>query len=167
MHRYSATITWERDGADFVGLKYSRAHRWTLDGGLELRASASPQHVREPMSDPAGIDPEEAFVAALSSCHLLSFLYVAAKRGHTVERYVDDAEGVMSHNEQGRLAITRVVLRPRVTYASAPDVETDAAMHHEAHDACYIANSVRTEVVVQPSFAVEVREVISPSTAQR
>jgi organic hydroperoxide reductase OsmC/OhrA len=150
MHRYTATTTWSRDGAPFTDLRYSRAHRWKFDGGVDLLGSSSPQHVRVPLSDPAGVDPEEAFVAALSSCHLLSFLYVAAKRGFVVDSYVDEAEGVMSEIEKGRLAVTRVVLRPRVTYATPPDDETEAAMHHQAHDDCYIANSVRTEVVVEP-----------------
>ena len=150
MHRYTATTIWSREGAPFTDLKYSRAHRWTFDGGVDIPASSSPLHVRIPFSDPAGVDPEEAFVAALSSCHLLSFLYAAAKRGIVVESYVDDAEGVMDKNEQGRLAITRVVLRPRVTYATAPDAETESALHHQAHEDCYIANSVRTEVLVEP-----------------
>jgi organic hydroperoxide reductase OsmC/OhrA len=150
MHRYTATTTWSRGYEAFTDLKYSRAHRWTFDGGVDIPASSSPLHVRIPFSDPAGVDPEEAFVASISSCHLLSFLYVAAKRGIVVERYVDDAEGVMDRNEAGRLAITRVVLRPRVTYATAPDSETEAALHHQAHEDCYIANSVRTEVLVEP-----------------
>jgi organic hydroperoxide reductase OsmC/OhrA len=150
MHRYTATVTWTRGTAPFTDLRYSRAHRWQFDGGLDVLASSSPQHVRIPLSDPAGVDPEEAFVAALSSCHLLTFLYIAAKRGFTVDAYADDAEGVMGENAQGRLAITRVVLRPRVTYVSAPDAATEAAMHHQAHEECYIANSVRTDVLVEP-----------------
>ena len=150
MHRYTATTSWSREGAPFTDLRYSRAHRWRFDGGLDLPASSSPQHVRVPMSNPAGVDPEEAFVASLSSCHMLSFLYVAAKRGIVVDEYVDEAEGVMDRNDEGRLAITRVVLRPRVTYASTPDAATEAALHHQAHEDCYIANSVRTEVVVEP-----------------
>jgi organic hydroperoxide reductase OsmC/OhrA len=153
MHRYTATTTWARDGAPFTDLRYSRAHRWKFDGGVDLLGSASPLHVRVPFSDPAGVDPEEAFVASISSCHLLSFLYVAAKRGVVVESYVDDAEGVMSENAEGRLAVTRVVLRPRVTYATPPDASEEAAMHHQAHDDCYIANSVRTEVLVEPVTA--------------
>ena len=150
MHRYTATTTWAREGAPFTDLRYSRAHRWKFDGGVDLLGSSSPQHVRVPFSDPAGVDPEEALVASLSSCHLLSFLYVAAKRGFVVESYVDEAEGEMGKNDEGRLAVTRVVLRPRVVYANAPDAETDAAMHHQAHEDCYIANSVRAEVLVEP-----------------
>jgi organic hydroperoxide reductase OsmC/OhrA len=153
MHRYTATTTWSRDGAPFTDLRYSRAHRWKFDGGVDLLGSSSPHHVRVPLSDPAGVDPEEAFVAALSSCHLLSFLYVAAKRGFVVDSYVDEAEGEMGELEKGRLAVTRVVLRPRVTYVSPPDSATEAAMHHQAHEDCYIANSVRTEVLVEPVSA--------------
>ena len=152
MSTYNATVRWNcresREG--FAKGQYSRAHEWSFDGGTIVPASASPHIVPAPWSNAAAVDPEEAFVAALSSCHLLSFLYVAAKRGIVVETYVDDAEGVMDRNEQGRLAITRVVLRPRVTYATAPDAETEAALHHQAHEDCYIANSVRTEVLVEP-----------------
>ena len=158
MAHYTATVTWERRKAPFTDLRYSRAHHWRFDGGLELPTSASPHHVRVPMADPAGVDPEEALVAALSSCHMLSFLYLAARRGVVVERYDDEAEGEMAPNEHGRLAITRVVLRPRVTYAPAAgggtaaalDAATEASLHHEAHEMCYVANSVRTEVVVEP-----------------
>jgi organic hydroperoxide reductase OsmC/OhrA len=153
MHRYTAVTTWAREGAPFTDLRYSRAHRWKFDGGVELTGSSSPLHVRVPFSDPSGVDPEEALVAALSSCHLLSFLYVAAKRGFVVDSYVDEAEGVMGENAEGRQAITRVVLRPRVTYVNDPDAETEAAMHHQAHDDCYISNSVRSEVVVEPVSA--------------
>ena len=151
MHTYTATITWERrDGAAFTDLKYSRAHRWRFDGGVEVPASASPLHVPPPGSDPSAVDPEEAFVAALSSCHMLYFLYFAAKRGVAVERYEDDAVGEMGPNEQGRQAIVRVVLRPRVTYAAGDGAAAEAALHHEAHEHCYLANSVRTEIVVEP-----------------
>lgn len=150
MHRYTATTTWSRDDAPFTDLRYSRAHRWKFDGGVDLLGSSSPQHVRVPLSDPAGVDPEEAFVAALSSCHLLTFLYIAAKRGFVVDSYEDEAEGFMGDIGDGRLAVTRVVLRPRVRYVTPPDAATDAAMHHQAHEDCYISNSVRTEVVVEP-----------------
>jgi organic hydroperoxide reductase OsmC/OhrA len=150
MPNYTATITWDRDDAPFTDQRYSRAHRWRFDGGLEVPASASPHHVRVPLSDPAAVDPEEAFVASLSSCHMLYFLYVAARRGIVVERYEDEAEGTMHENDEGRQAITRVVLRPSVAYGSAVDVDTDASMHHEAHELCYLANSVRSEIVMEP-----------------
>jgi organic hydroperoxide reductase OsmC/OhrA len=153
VHRYTSTVIWERREAPFVDLRYSRRHVWGFDGGLEVPASASPLHVRVPMADPSGVDPEEALVAALSSCHMLGFLYLAAKQGMIVERYDDAAEGEMGANEEGRQAITRVVLRPRVTYAEPPDPDAEAALHHGAHELCYIANSVRTEVVVEPRSA--------------
>ena len=152
MSQYGAEVVWERGGQDFAGGHYSRAHRWRFDGGVEVPASASPLHVPPPGSDPSAVDPEEAFVAALSSCHMLYFLYFAAKRGVVVERYEDDAVGEMGPNAQGRQAIVRVVLRPRVTYgAGAMDgAAAEAALHHEAHEHCYLANSVRTEVLVEP-----------------
>ena len=150
MHRYTATVSWSRGDAPFTDMKYSRAHRWAFDGGVEVPASSSPQHVRVPFSDPSAVDPEEAFVAACSSCHLLSFLWVVARRGFTVDGYHDEAEGTMGRNAEGREAITHVALRPRITWVGdAPDAATIAAMHHEAHDVCYIANSVRTEIVVE------------------
>jgi organic hydroperoxide reductase OsmC/OhrA len=155
MARYTATVTWERGDARFTDSRYSRAHRWRFDGGAEVPASASPLHVPLPLSDAAGVDPEEAFVAALSSCHMLWFLAIAAKRGLVVDAYTDEAEGTMARDDRGRLAMTRVVLRPRVRYAgAAPDEGTEAAIHHESHEACYIANSVRTEVVVEAPAAV-------------
>ena len=150
MARYTATVTWERGDARFTDSRYSRAHRWRFDGGAEVPASASPLHVPVPLADAGGVDPEEAFVAALSSCHMLWFLAIAAKRGLVVDGYADEAEGTMARDDRGRLAMTRVVLRPRVRYVGqAPDEATEAAIHHESHEACYIANSVRTEVVVE------------------
>lgn len=150
MHTYVATVTWERGDTAPADARYSRAHRWRFDGGLEVPASASPQHVRVPMSDPGAVDPEEAFVAALSSCHMLFFLYLAGERGVSVSRYEDEATGEMRVNAEGREAITRVVLRPRVTYADpAAGAAAEAALHHEAHERCYLANSVRTEIAVE------------------
>lgn len=148
-HAYTAVVLWERGATPFTDGRYSRGHRWRFDGGAEVPASSSPQVVPVPMSDPAAIDPEEAFVAALSSCHMLWFLSIAARRGFVVNSYRDEAEGIMAVAD-GRIAITRVSLRPRVTYAGrSPDPDEDAAMHREAHDSCYVANSVRTEVVVE------------------
>lgn len=152
MARYTASVVWERSGARFTDNRYSRAHRWHFDGGATIPASASPHVVPPPLSDAAGVDPEEAFVAALSSCHMLWFLSIAARRGYVVDRYADDAEGVMEEDDRGRLAMTRVTLRPRVRYGeSAPEAHEASVMHHEAHEACYIANSVRSEVVVDLS----------------
>ena len=151
MASYTATITWTR-GADepFTDSKFSRGHDWAFDGGVKFRGSASP-HVVPKYSDPAGVDPEEAFVASLSSCHMLTFLYFAAKKGFVVDRYEDTAEGVMTKNAKGKLFISVVTLRPKVTWGGAvPDAAALAALHHAAHDDCFIANSVLTEVHVEP-----------------
>lgn len=151
MSHYTATIVWERKGSDFITHGYSRAHRWRFDGGLEVPASSSPQVVPPPMSDTAGVDPEEAFVASLSSCHMLWFLDIAARRGLTVDAYTDEAGGVMAKNAEGKLAMTVVTLRPRVVFAGASPSEADLnALHHEAHERCFIASSVRTEVHCEP-----------------
>jgi organic hydroperoxide reductase OsmC/OhrA len=151
MAKHTATILWERGDAPFIDNRYSRAHHWRFDGGVDVLASSSPHVVRLPFSDPAGIDPEESFIAALSSCHMLSFLYLAAKDRWTVDSYHDDAEGILEKNDQGRMAITRVVLRPRIEFSrsNVPDDATIEALHHAAHDTCYIANSVKTIVTVE------------------
>ena len=152
MSHYTASVEWTRDGAAFVDSQYSRAHRWRFDGGTEVPASASPHVVPLPMSRADAVDPEEAFVAALASCHMLWFLSIAAKRGFVVEHYHDDAVGTMARDARGRMAMTDVLLRPRVQFAAAtPASAADhEAMHHAAHDACYIANSVTTVVRCEP-----------------
>lgn len=152
MALYRATIEWDRGDATFVDNRYSRRHSWTFDGGVNVPASSSPHVVPLPLSDPAAVDPEEAFVAALSSCHMLWFLSLAARRGLVVERYVDHAEGAMGVNADGREAMVRVVLRPAVRFGDAGAVGPAIveALHHEAHEACFIANSVRTEVRCEP-----------------
>ena len=152
MHRYTAQVTWERGDQPFTDNRYSRAHRWRFDGGAEVAGSSSPLSVRPPMSDPAAVDPEEAFVASLSSCHMLWFLGLAAKAGWRVDRYADDAEGVMEMNAEGKMAVTRVTLRPRIELSGErlPSPAEIEALHHAAHEQCYIANSVRTEVRVEP-----------------
>lgn len=152
MARHDATIVWERQGAVFVDQRYGRGHHWEFDGGARVPASSSPRVVPVPLSDPAAVDPEEAFVAALASCHMLWFLSLAAARGHVVDRYHDAATGTMGRNAEGRQAIVDVLLRPRVAFAggTAPDEAAFAALHHAAHDACYIANSVRTVVRCEP-----------------
>jgi len=151
VHRYEARIAWERDGAIFTDNKYSRAHEWSFDGGITLPGSSSPSVVRLPFSKAEAIDPEEALVASASSCHMLSFLYLAAKRGFVVDRYVDHAIGVMEKNAEGRLAITKIALRPRIEFSGekSPTAADLSALHHEAHEECYIANSIRSEVVVE------------------
>lgn len=151
MSRHAAAIHWHCRDGDFLARRYSRAHVWRFDGGAEVRASSSPQVVALPMSDAAAVDPEEAFVAALASCHMLWFLDVAARRGRRVESYDDDAVGVMAKNDEGRLAITEVTLHPRAVFADAVQVgrtELDA-MHREAHAACFLAASVRTRIQVE------------------
>jgi len=153
MSEYSAEVVWERDPSqDFLGNRYSRRHLLRFDGGIEVPGSSAPSSVPLPMSDASAVDPEEAFVASLSSCHMLWFLAIAAKRRFVVDRYVDAAVGVMTRNDQGKLALTRVTLRPAVTFSGEhrPNREELDQLHHKAHEECYIANSVKTEVVCEP-----------------
>jgi len=151
MAEYKATIRWARNAANFLDNRYSRAHRWHFDGDVDVPASSSPHVVKPPMSDEKAVDPEEAFVASLSSCHMLWFLHIAAQRKFVVDEYVDDAVGFLGKNEAGKMAITRVVLHPQVKFAGqAPDAKALAAMHERAHEECYIANSVKSEVLCEP-----------------
>jgi organic hydroperoxide reductase OsmC/OhrA len=150
---YRAVVRWTRGADEFLHQRYSRGHSWHFDEGLAIPASASPHAVRAPYAKAAAVDPEEALVAALSSCHMLFFLALASKAGLVVERYEDAAEGVMAKNEHGRVAVTKVTLRPVVTIQSPlPTVEQFAALHHAAHEECFIANSVRSEVVCEPKM---------------
>jgi organic hydroperoxide reductase OsmC/OhrA len=151
MSTYTATIRWNRtDEGDFAKGQYSRSHEWAFDGGVVVPASPSPHIVPAPWSDPAGVDPEEAFVASLSSCHMLFFVDYARRAGLTVDHYVDEAEGVLEKDADGKMAMTRVILRPQVTWGGeAPSEDAIAGLHHKAHEACFIANSVKTEVTVQ------------------
>lgn len=152
MSSYTAEILWARNGEDFLGKRYSRKHLLRFDGGLEVPGSSSPSVVPLPMSDAHALDPEEAFVASLSSCHMLWFLSIAADRKFCVDRYLDLASGVMARNGEGKLAMTVVTLRPEVTF-SGGHVPTRAELdrlHHEAHESCFIANSVKTEVRCEP-----------------
>lgn len=152
MATYNAETLWQRQGEDFTAGHYSRRHLLRFDGGAEVPGSSSPHVVPLPWSDPAGVDPEEAFVSALSSCHMLWFLSLAAARGYCVDRYHDRASGVMQRDARGRMAMTRVTLRPEVAFSGArkPDRAALDALHHAAHEACFIANSVRTEVQCEP-----------------
>jgi organic hydroperoxide reductase OsmC/OhrA len=153
MSEYTAEVIWTRDPAqDFVGNRYSRRHLLRFDGGIEVAGSSAPSSVPLPMSDAHAVDPEEAFVAALSSCHMLWFLSIAAKRKFVVDRYVDAAVGVMARNEHGKLAMTRVTLRPAVSFSGEhrPSREELDQLHHRAHEECYLANSVRTDVRCEP-----------------
>ena len=153
MSRHDATIRWECDDSDFLSHRYSRAHVWRFDGGAEVPASSSPRVVSTPMSDASAVDPEEAFVASLASCHMLWFLDLAARAGYRARRYEDAAFGVMAKNAQGRVAITEVTLRPRVVFDPAAQPSRDAldALHHAAHDQCFLAASVLTLIRVEPA----------------
>lgn len=149
MPDHVATVEW-RSGGGFREGRYSRAHRWSFDGGAIVPASASPHVVPAPMSDPAGVDPEEALVASVSSCHMLWFLHLARDSGFDVAAYRDEARGQMGKGDRGRMAVTRIVLRPEIDFAGeAPGAEALARLHHEAHEKCFIANSLRTEIVVE------------------
>lgn len=150
MSSYEADILWERGEQVFSDGRYSRGHEWRFDGGTVVPASSSPHVVRPPYAVVEAVDPEEAFVAALSSCHMLFFLHLAQKRGLVVDRYRDRAVGWMEKNAAGRLAMTRVVLRPEIAFAGRqPTPHEVAALHHESHELCFIANSVTTEVTVE------------------
>jgi organic hydroperoxide reductase OsmC/OhrA len=148
---YTATIRWTRDpGTDFPKGQYSRAHEWAFDGGAVVPASPSPHVVPAPWSDRAGVDPEEAFVASLSSCHMLFFVDFARRAGFVVDSYVDEADGELGKRDDGRTAMTRVTLHPRVTWGGdEPDEAAIAELHHKAHEACFIANSVTSEVRIE------------------
>lgn len=154
MAQYTAETLWLRGAQDFLGNRYSRKHVLRFDGGIEVPGSSSPHVVPLPMSEAAAIDPEEAFVSSLSSCHMLWFLSIAAKHGFCVDRYYDAAVGSMAKNGEGRMAITVVTLRPEVTFSGdrQPSREEIGHLHHTAHEACFIANSVKSEVRCEPVY---------------
>ena len=152
MSTHRVTVAWDRGAQSFLDNRYSRAHVWRFDGGTEFRGSSSPEVVPLPMSDPSAVDPEEAFVASISSCHMLWFLSVAVERNFLVDSYVDEAEGLMATNSEGKTAITRVTLRPKVAFSgTAPSREELDEMHHAAHASCFIANSVKSDVICEPN----------------
>ena len=149
MSEHRAHIEWSFSGGDFSKGRYSREHTWRFDGGLSVAASPSPSVVPAPYSNPANVDPEEAFVASISSCHMLTFLYVAYRAGFAIERYEDDAVGVMTKGENGVPWISAVTLHPRVVYAGArPTADQEARLHNDAHHGCFISNSVKTHITV-------------------
>jgi organic hydroperoxide reductase OsmC/OhrA len=152
MHSYDATVAWQRSGQTFTDNRYSRGHRWSFDGGADVPASSSPHVVPVPMSDAAGVDPEEALVAATSSCHMLFFLSFAARRDFIVDSYTDRASGIMEKNAEGRMAMTRITLRPDIVFVGEhrPTREELDRMHHDSHEQCFIANSLKSEIVVEP-----------------
>lgn len=149
MARYDAQVVWRSDG-QFESGRYSRLHEWRFDGGTIVPGSSSPHTVPLPLSDPRGVDPEEALIAATSSCHMLWFLSLAQNEGFVVESYSDAAQGVLGKDERGKLGITRVVLRPQIVFSGRqPDSAELDQLHHAAHERCFIANSLRGEVVVE------------------
>ena len=147
MSKHLASLRWNRNGKPFTYEGYSRDHEWIFEGGQRLIGSAAEAF----LGSPEGVDPEEALVVALSSCHMLTLLAIAAKKGWTVESYDDDAEGTLGKNDAGKLSLTRVTLRPRIIFAEGktPDAEALQRLHHQAHENCFIANSVKTEVVIE------------------
>jgi organic hydroperoxide reductase OsmC/OhrA len=148
MSEHVVDVSWSRGEHEFTYRSYSRDHTWAFDGGDTVTASANPAY----LGSEAAVDPEEAFIAALASCHMLTFLAIAAKKRFVVDTYDDHAVGVMAKNEAGRVAITKVTLSPRIVFAGAkPDTTTLDRMHHLAHDQCFVANSVTTQVTVVPS----------------
>src|SRR5690606_6310583 len=153
MSEHTATIIWQRGDQRFTDNAYSRGHEWKFDGGTTVAASASPDVVPLPMSVAENVDPEEAFVASLSSCHMRFFLSIAAKRGFVVDSYTDAAIGYTGKNEDGKVAVTKVVLEPKVSFVGdqVPTVEQMQQMHEKSHDLCFIANSVKTEIIVRTS----------------
>jgi len=152
MAEHKAIVDWKRTGPDFLQGKYSREHTWTFDGGTTVQASASPHVVPVPYSNPAHVDPEEAFVASISSCHMLTYLFLASRQGFQVDSYRDEAVGVMTKNERGVPWVSSVTLHPRITYSGSklPTAADEERLHHAAHEQCFIANSIKTEVTVKP-----------------
>jgi organic hydroperoxide reductase OsmC/OhrA len=152
MAEYKAIIKWQRTSPDFLKGKYSREHTWTFDGGVTVPASASPQVVPVPWSNPAGVDPEEAFVASISSCHMLTFVWLASRQGFQIDSYADEAVGIMAKNENGVPWVSAVALNPKIVFSGEkiPTAADQDRLHHLAHEQCFIANSVKTEITVHP-----------------
>jgi organic hydroperoxide reductase OsmC/OhrA len=153
MAEYRAFVKWVHHRGDFLKGTYSREHTWTFDGGVVVPASPAPTSVPVPYSNPANVDPEEAYVAAISSCHMLTFIYLAWQAGFEVASYEDDASGYMTVNERGVKWVSSAMLRPRVVYGEKkPTRDEEEDLHHAAHAECYIANSVKTEITVARQF---------------
>ena len=148
--QFESKLSWQRGAQPFTDQRYSRAHEWSFDGGLRVPASSSPLSVPLPMSVAANLDPEEALVAAASSCHMLFFLSIAAQRGFVVDDYRDHAIGTLGKNADGKMAMTKIALRPAIAFSGRqPSADELAAIHHAAHDKCYVANSLKTDIVVE------------------
>src|SRR3954454_18803467 len=151
-HKYEARVTWSRQNAEkFTDNRYSRAHEWAFDGGITVRASSSPSVVPLPLSAADAVDPEEALVASTSSCHMLYFLFFAAKKGFVIDRYEDEAFGVLEKNEAGKMFISKITLRPKVAFVGdkTPSADELNALHHSAHEECFIATSLKSEITVE------------------
>lgn len=151
MSEHRATVRWTRTSDEFLKGKYSREHTWSFDGGVTVPASPAPSVVPAPYSNPAHVDPEEAYVASISSCHMLTYLHMAYKQGFQVDTYHDEAVGVVTKNTQGVPWVSQVMLKPTITYSgsktpSPADVER---LHHLAHEQCFIANSIKTDVRIE------------------
>ena len=153
MSEHKAIISWKCNvsGADFLKGKFSREHTWKFDGGVTVPASASPSVVPTPLSNPANVDPEEAFVASVSSCHMLTYLWAAYRAGFVVDSYDDEAVGVMTKNDKGIFWVSSIVLHPKISYSGdkIPTEQDIARFHHQAHENCFIANSVKTDIRVE------------------
>jgi len=155
-HPHKVQVRWSRGDAVFTDNRYSRGHTWLFDGGVEVPASSSPYVVRVPLSVAEAVDPEEALVASISSCHMLWFLSIAQESGFRVDEYLDEAVGVMGKNPAGKVAVTRVTLQPRVVFSGdkVPTRTEIEDLHHKAHAECFIANSVTTDIRCEPVYAV-------------
>jgi organic hydroperoxide reductase OsmC/OhrA len=153
MSEHKATISWTRSGPDFAKGQFTREHTWSFDGGLTVPASPAPSVVPVPWSNPANVDPEEAFVASVASCHMLTFVWLASRGGFVVDRYDDEAVGTMSKNERGVPWVRRITLHPRIAWSGAkqPTPADLERLHHLAHEQCFIANSIKSEVIVAAS----------------
>ncbi len=151
MSEHKAIISWKRASPEFLAGKYSREHTWKFDGGVTVPASPSPSVVPMPYSNPAHVDPEEAYVASISSCHMLTYLYLASKQGFQVDTYEDEAIGIMTKNEKGVPWVSSVTLHPQIAYSGGklPTPTDEARLHHLAHEQCFIANSIKTAVTVE------------------
>jgi len=152
MSVYTAEILWQREEKEaFIDNKYNRAHQWNFDGGASIAASPSPHIVPAPFSVEENVDPEEAFIASLSSCHMLFFLQIAAKRQFIVDKYADNAIGVLGKDSSGKISMTTVTLRPHVKFSGdkQPTMQQLETMHHQSHEQCFIANSVKTDVITE------------------
>ncbi|WP_160004141.1 OsmC family protein [Rhizobium sp. 18055] len=152
MTTFTAKVAWTRGEGSFTDGRYSRGHSWSFDGGATIAASASPHNVPLPYAIAENVDPEEAYVAALSSCHMLFYLWIASKKRIGIDSYVDDAVGVMEKVD-GKMMVSRVELRPQVVYtAEMPSREAQEKMHHQAHELCFLANSVKTAIDIRPAW---------------